>query len=253
MSRYLDAHGNITEQFAGFMQRLAEATQGREVTEIQARVYAEQLGDITFDRLQAAGNAHLREQKFFPGISELRQLAGEPSADDRGVLAWLALERAAETVGPYADVIFQDATAAAAVMAMFGSWPAVCELAGEGPAWGARRAEFLAAYRAARRATASAKPVRLQGTCSMQSSEALPPGTREWVGLVSVRGEAKSVQRTAQLTGGGRSAHVLPAAQAGEGISQEGEGEAGASRDRGEAGRARGGGGAGRALPADVD
>jgi hypothetical protein len=252
MSRYLDAHGNITEQFAGFLQRMSEATQGREVTEIQARVYAEQLGDIPFDRLQAAGNAHLREQKFFPGISELRQLAGEPSADDRAVLAWLALERAAETAGAYADVIFQDAAAAAAVRVMFGSWPAVCELAGDGPAWGARRAEFLAAYRAARRSLGSTAPVRLKGLCSLQAAGPPPPGTREWVGLVTMRGDARSVPRTAQLTGGG-SAPVLPAAQAGQGVAQEGEGEAGASRDEGQEGGARRGGGARRALPPDVD
>jgi hypothetical protein len=65
---------------------LAEA-KGEELTEQRLRIYVEDLFDLTRSQLEPAFLRARRELKFFPQISELRELAGVKPEDEQDVEA----------------------------------------------------------------------------------------------------------------------------------------------------------------------
>jgi hypothetical protein len=162
------ADGAVTATFAKFMVQLAAhyPTTGK-LSEATIRTYALALDGHTVDEIRSAVGRALGDgtlSNFFPSLPERMRLL-RPSTDDAALIAWALFRRAAEDVGSYASLEVEDAAAGEALRLVFGSWPAYCAQE-EGPALGARRQEFLAAYREAKRRLPPAPlPLRLQGLC----------------------------------------------------------------------------------------
>lgn len=181
------------------MLTLAEALNTK-LTEARIRIYAQLLSDVPTSDLKLAFHraANERPSGFFPSPGELRKYVNGTEEDD-AILAWAGLRRAASVVGSYSSLEVSDGAAAAALEAVFGSWPEFC-LEEEGPAMHARRQEFLAAYRAARRA--AAPPRRLAGLC--EASPQYAPD-KSWVGILTCSGQVTKQLGTGQkLLGGGK-------------------------------------------------
>jgi hypothetical protein len=138
------------------------------------------LHDVDIEDVRRACAHAVRECRYFPSVAELRAFL-QASSDDAGLLAWVALGRAAAEAGAYSAVIFEDGAIADAVEAVFGSWGEFCAQE-EGPALGARRQEFLAAYRMARHKPSQAER-RLMGLLPPA-----PPDAATWVARVTSGG-----------------------------------------------------------------
>lgn len=157
----LTATGDAAEWFGLLIAEAAEAC-GVRLTEARVRVYAHDLADLDARVVIDAFRACRREGSgFFPSIAEVRRAAlGSP--EDRGILMWATLERAAERIGAYQSLIVDDACCAAALDAI-GGWPAFCAME-DGPMLTLARTTFLAAYREARRlGLAASRPIRCVG------------------------------------------------------------------------------------------
>jgi hypothetical protein len=181
MSRHI-TNEDVHEDFAKILAGLAEAFR-TELTAAQIKVYAFGLGDMPIDAVRTAAWRHIKEGRFFPSVSELR---GETPIEDAALIAWNALERAAEKIGAYQDLEVEDPRLAIAVSHTFGSWPAFCELE-DGPALAMKRKEFMAQYKAAR--VSDRKPVRLAGWCSLLGETA----ATGWCGRLLRSGAIESV------------------------------------------------------------
>lgn len=218
-----DVGTHVTPEFADLMANLAEAWGGR-ITAERIKQYAAHLDGISMAQLQAACSRAVRECKFFPSVAELRAMCG-PSADDAGMLAWTALNRAAADVGGYATLTIEDGHAAEALRMVFGTWGAFCGQAGADGGWGQKRQEFLVAYREAQR-MAPAGFARLPGLCEEQG----PLGVGASVPLLTARGQVQAAAPPARLgDGGGHGTSV-----AGEtGGAPEGPGSAPSGRGQG--------------------
>jgi len=162
-SRYY-VDGAATEEFAKWMYALADLIPSAKLTEGQIRAYAQVLGDIEPQALRTAfGRASRENDGFYPSAAQLRKLAGEPTSTDAALLAWSGLCRAAEEVGAYATLSCEDGCAVEALLSVFGSWQAFCEMP-DGPALTQHRQQFLAYYRTW--ALAARKPrTHLPGIC----------------------------------------------------------------------------------------
>lgn len=188
---HVRADGAVTAEFGKMIMQVAAAypTTGK-LSEATVRMYAHGLQQYPVDAIMAAWGKAFRDgalSNFFPSLPEMLRLL-EPSLDDRALLAWASLRRAAEDIGGWASVEFEDAATADAVLTVFGGWPAYCELE-DGPALGARRGEFMAAYRDARhRLPPAAPPCRLAGLCEASGKYRGGPGTV--VGRLTAAGQA---------------------------------------------------------------
>lgn len=160
-------NGDVSEWFAVLMFEAIEAS-GQKITEARIRIYAAEFADRDpIDVVRAVRRAR-RESKFFPQISEIVQQLG-PSGDDRALLTWNALERLAAAAGSYQQVDIDDPCAAAALVAVFGNWPAFCAME-KGPELMVKRQAYLAAHREARRTVPDrAQPTTLPGLLDASS------------------------------------------------------------------------------------
>lgn len=186
---FIDAKGDVTPAFAELMVRLAAAYPAARLTDAGIRVYARALGDLSLEQVRAAFGRAVKESAYFPTVAEIRRGLA-PTAEDAGLLAWAAFERAAEDVGAYASVEVEDVAAARALTVVFGGWPQYCEQCGVTHAgeWAARRQAFLVAYRDARRAvTYTAHPPRsLPGLCAAAGDER---PAAAWTAVIGAHGE----------------------------------------------------------------
>lgn len=159
---HLRADGTVTSEFGQLMEKLAAGypTTGNLSTP-QVLIYARALGDIPLDSLRRACAIAIRDAKFFPSVAELRSYI-VPSGEDAALIAWTAFCEAAEEVGSWSSLEVEDGAAGAALETVFGSWTAFCGYE-VGPELGAKRQEFLVAYRDARRTAPPAR--RLLGAC----------------------------------------------------------------------------------------
>jgi hypothetical protein len=176
----------VDERFAALMVALAEAFGGR-LTEQRIRLYAQALGDLPLAQVELAVQRGIRESRYFPSVAELRAFV-QPTGDEAALLAWSGFQRAAADVGAWASLVVEDPCAAEALEAVFGSWPEYCSL--EGPAVGARRQEFVAAYRASQRKVRPAASVTLTGWCEAG-----------WVGHLTTGGEVRRLPSVAMVRG----------------------------------------------------
>ncbi len=195
---HVRADGAVTADFVRVMLQVAAAypTTGK-LSEPTIRTYAVGLGGYTAQQVMAAWGKAFRDgalNSFFPSLPDMLRLL-EPSADDAALVAWATFRRAAEDVGAYASLEVEDAAAAEALELVFGGWPGYCGIE-EGPALGARRQEFLAAYRDARRRRApGTQPCRLAGLCEATGRYRGGPGVV--VGRLTAAGHVQTLPDTA--------------------------------------------------------
>lgn len=136
----------VAPEFAGVMLYLGTAYR-QQLTAERIAIYADALGDLDIETLMRAAKIAVKECQFFPTPAELRKHA-VGGLDDRALVAWSALGRAASRVGGYQSVEIDDPCAADALVLVFGSWPEFCQTE-DGPELAMKRQEFMAAYRRA--------------------------------------------------------------------------------------------------------
>ena len=144
---HLDEHGQVEPEFGQIIGGLAEAF-GVKITAMRIKLYARALEDVTLEDVKTACMKALRESTFFPVPAELRKYV-TPSGEDAALIAWSGFASAASSIGSWRTLQVDDGAAAEALVAVFGSWPHYCSLPEVAVA--SRRAEFIAAYRQARR------------------------------------------------------------------------------------------------------
>ena len=138
-----------TETVGKVVALLCEAF-GRKPNAATFEVYSIALADLTDQQVNAAATIASGRCKFMPTPAELREFAGVVSTDDRGIIAWQAVERAVP-LGPYRHVCFDDPCVNAAVRNLGGWVTFLARLTdAEGEKW--LRVEFLKAYAAFYRA-----------------------------------------------------------------------------------------------------
>lgn len=194
-SRYY-RNGAVTEEFHRLMETLAEAL-GCRVTEAQVRAHAQLFADVEIDDLMMMFRRAAREIEFgggYPTPGLLRTFL-RPRLDDAALLAWSTLSQAAERVGAWQNLYVDDPALAAAVDAVFGSWPEFCALA-DGPQLTLKRQEFIAAYKTARRFGEALPPRVLIGLCGPTDPEV---AEHVWAGRIKLDGTIETKRDVAAL------------------------------------------------------
>lgn len=97
------------------------ATFRQEATEMVFTGYRLGLEDLSIEAIEHAATRAIRECKFMPTVSELRDLAGHMRPEDRAVLAWDAAVRAVSTHGYTKSVNFDDRVINATIRSL-GGW-----------------------------------------------------------------------------------------------------------------------------------
>ena len=177
----------------------AAETVGAKLSETRIRNYAALLADLDEVELQPAMMYLLQNGSgFLPNIPEIRAACGRLGAQDRAILAWAAIVRAASEAGAYLSVTFEDGAIATAIETVWGSWEQACAEIGDGPASHARRAEFLAAYKVG----AASRPIekRLAGIC--ESIGSYPHDGRSWTVTLTDGGEVVAHRDAPSLVSG---------------------------------------------------
>ena len=192
-------NGLVDRDFAELMGKVSAAYQNSKLTAAGIYVYASALGDFTFKQVRCAFSEAVKTCTFFPSIAELIKIL-QPTVDDAALIAWTGFASAAADVGAYSSLETEDAAAGAALAAVFGSWPDYCEQTDV--AVNARRSEFLAAYRQARR-TGQRGPYRLAGV--LEAGGQYPRDGRAaiiWRGRIDARGAVRITRDVPALTEG---------------------------------------------------
>lgn len=143
----------MTETLIACVTVLAE-TFNRKVTETLVQAYSLGLRGLSDEQINEATATALASSRFMPSPAELRELAGQARVSDRAELAWLALEGAMRTCGPYKSVDFDDRTINAVVRSL-GGWQQMFEV--ESKDWEFYRGKFLKSYEALSRAGVGAE------------------------------------------------------------------------------------------------
>lgn len=136
---------NDDVRFVELMTILA-ASFRQEVGQATLEGYSIGLGDTPIDAIELAVKRAIRECKFFPSVSELRELAGEMRPEVRAVKAWDAFCLGTIHHGYYASVDFDDRVINATVRNLGGWMPLLDRIEQEGDVW--VRKEFERVYTA---------------------------------------------------------------------------------------------------------
>lgn len=178
------------ERFVKTLLGLAEAF-GREISSPAIGVYYAALRDLADDEWTRAVERCATTSQRMPAPAELRALAGEHTAAERAIAAWMEATAAARSVGSYRSVAFEDAAINAAIRSM-GGWERFCA-ADADELERFERPRFLAAYAGFARSVPAAYAEHL-------------PGREERAGRIT---EPRRIPASTPLPGGG--AKVLPA------------------------------------------
>lgn len=118
---------NDLPEFLTVLQALA-ATFNRECDEPMMMGYEMGLDDLPLSTIKVAARRAMRECQRMPSVSELRELVGAaaPSAQDRALAAWGAVQAAMVKHDFYHSVDFDD-PAINATLRVMGGWQAFCE------------------------------------------------------------------------------------------------------------------------------
>lgn len=161
--------GAASEAFSLFMIKLAEAW-GTEIGSARILWYARLLDGVPLPMLERVAGELAGELRFFPSAADFLDRL-RPRPEDAALLAWLAFERAAASVGAWRSIEVADPAAAEALVQACGGWPQFCSLE-EGPATALARSAFLAAYKAARLRTGQGgSPTTLSGLAAAQGRD----------------------------------------------------------------------------------
>jgi len=133
------------QRFAQLMAVLASAFR-QEADQAMLEGYSIGLGDVPIESIELAVHKAIRTCKFFPSVSELRQLAGEMPPDVRAIKAWDAFCGGVKHRGYYVSVDFDDPVINATVRNLGGWMPLLDRIEEEGDVW--VRKEFERIYAA---------------------------------------------------------------------------------------------------------
>lgn len=142
-------------------------------------LYFEALRDLPFPAVAKGLNQAAKTCTFLPRPAEIRSLA-VGDAEDRTEAAWMALKQAMRSIGSYASLVTVDPALGEAVIAVFGSWPAACQLELTPEMWAAKRKEFGRVYHVLSD-RGLVGPRYLAGICEQQNA-----GRLEWRKYVPV-------------------------------------------------------------------
>lgn len=117
------------QQKAKILGGLAEMFR-RDLSATALTMMVDALSDVSAGRLNAACNKATNSCKFFPSVSELRELAGIPSAEDRADMAWQDVCGAISSCGSYRCPHFEDPIIPLVIRLMARTWPDFCGRAG---------------------------------------------------------------------------------------------------------------------------
>lgn len=188
---HIKPDGYVTEEFSELMANVASGYPAAKITARGIKLYARAFGHVPLETMQKLFDRAVRERVHFPSIAELNSYL-EASSDDAALIAWSSLQRAAEQAGAWASVEVQDGAAARALLDVFGSWPAFCQM-DDGPSLAMKRQEFLAAYRHARRNPR--RGGKLIGLCEAEGKPG-PEGIT-WAYRLSLSGQVEPMRQRA--------------------------------------------------------
>lgn len=158
---------------------------GRDVSRELMRMMFDALADLSFEQVKAGINGHVNSPdggQFFPKPADVRrQLVGtakEQAAqvEDRGSVAWAAIQHQIRRVGSYGSLELEDKQALAAVKAM-GGWSYLCQTPLDKMEW--RRKEFLRMYETFDRAPLESLPASIPGRIELSQARAAGPKSLE--------------------------------------------------------------------------
>jgi hypothetical protein len=150
------------------------------LTPVKQALYFEALRDLPFDLVVHALNVAIKTQTFMPKPAELRRLVVGDD-EDAAERAWMAFRKAMRWVGSYVSVVIADPALGEAIVAVFGSWPAACQLELSPEMWAAKRKEFGRVYRVLLNRGLDGAWY-LPGICEQQNT-----GRADWLHYVEVR------------------------------------------------------------------
>ncbi len=128
----MDKHDD--EQFAGLMAVLASSF-SKEADRAMMEGFSIGLSDLPISSIELAVHKAIRNNRFFPSVAELRELAGEMTPGARAIKAWDAFRKAMLHHGYYTSVDFDDPVINATVRNL-GGWMAVDDrIDEEGDKW----------------------------------------------------------------------------------------------------------------------
>lgn len=171
--------------FARLMSALC-AAMGAECDAAMLEGYWLALRDMDLPSVRRAVSSALQECTWMPKPGELRQRCGVVTAQQRCVVAFEAVSRAAASVGSYHSVDFEDPIVNATIRNM-GGWERLCAMRAEEYAvWG--RKEFERIYQALLGTGVSAESARyLPGREERENGESDWGGRRKLREPVAVR------------------------------------------------------------------
>lgn len=134
----------------------------RELNDTQKAVYLDGLAEFDAADLERAARKWMRDHKWFPMLSDLRELLdANPDWAALAALAWTTFERAISQAGTYRGATFVDPGIGETVRQVFGSWEHACSYDRDSPGWTIRRQTFLSIFPVI--APKAGKPVTLRG------------------------------------------------------------------------------------------
>ena len=167
------------------------AVYDKPLTDPLINAYWRALDDLSIEELAQAADRAIRSCRFFPKPAELRELI-QGTPDDQAQNAWLRFWRAAERIGAYASVKFEDTGLCEAILRTFGSWPEACRATAclSDEMIRAKQKEFAANYRLVSRYSAMRLNNYLLGLHEITNSQGAESlhrlaGHRERIGLVT--------------------------------------------------------------------
>lgn len=172
----VDTHEN-TE----FRARLVAAAEyfGVELSSQSQMLYFEALRDLPSDEVFKALGRAIQTNTFMPKVAELRIMV-LGSDEDRTEAAWLALRAAQRVVGSYASLAVTDAALGEAVVHIWGSWPAACQIDLSPEMWASTRKQFGRVYKVLKERNLSG-PRYLPGICEQANH-----GHEDWLRWITV-------------------------------------------------------------------
>lgn len=141
------------------------------VTELQAEVYWDMLGNFPADAVRRAAKQALAESQYptIPPVGVLVRLcgAGEVKTESRALVAYATASKAVQKHGAYASVDFDDPLANAVIRDM-GGWERFCDWNPNEIQW--RQRDFLSLYSARTQSGVAAElAAPLDGICERQN------------------------------------------------------------------------------------
>ncbi len=116
----------------------------RAMNEVQIAGYLDGLAEFDADELQTASRKWMRESKWWPALSDLRdQLVVKVDTKAMAHLAWTTFERAIRRAGVYQGVTFADPAIGECVRQVFGTWDHACSYDTDSPGWAMRKQSFI--------------------------------------------------------------------------------------------------------------